>query len=82
MVYISNIMRKYMQDEHRTGFMDVTYVVGVMNIKDSIDITGIMEVKNTMYGVDILDIIDVRYLCGGRPMEVNACFLNAHMVYL
>ncbi len=24
----------------------------------------------------------VRYHCGGRPEEVNACFLNSYMVYL
>jgi hypothetical protein len=26
--------------------------------------------------------VPVRYHCGGRPTEVNACFLNLYMVYL
>jgi hypothetical protein len=26
--------------------------------------------------------VPVRYHCGGRPMEINACFLNSYMVYL
>ncbi len=28
------------------------------------------------------NICTVRYHCGGRPMEINACFLNSYMVYL
>ncbi len=26
--------------------------------------------------------VHVRYHCGGRPVEVDACVLNSYMVYL